>query len=599
MSSPGTARKPLGSRNSSRETIYSSNPSCLLHKRKPIVHPLAASIRVNTKNNNLQQRVLSAKLLKLKQIQNQLNDANHHLAELQQENRALKTLQARQEKALAKYEGTNAELPRLLQSYEEEVRILQSKNKTLRKGLKEAGEQLKAKDEEISNLREQLKHLTNLSKDRHLEEREKLAEQIDELKLKLHKSEEEITNLNRKSILDNKNYKYKINTEISKTKQYQKELQQAFNEIDKLNIMIEGNIKGQPNTVQGKKRFGNIQKRQSTSLVNLEKDTSASEIQSNRDDQPFDDAASIESKDDIKLEPLLNEANNTKPPSNVVSQQNGYLESPTEKIKARLSGKREDVEGSKIPTYTRFYSPEKAAKNENDLTRSNSNLGKLMLSEKDIELLSKTDNENVDITTISLKQLHFDRNRLNIIGENLKSSIRKGVQLKDKYALDENLEGYCSSVINSVHKCSDSLEKQLVTFEQSKAEMDKVLSDLDRVDQISQKLTSGSLQIVDKLEIPSKDVDIVNEILKDEYVFQKEVKKDRNVAKKYDFLIAATKEKHKDEKKSDVGQEDKRKLLETLRAIDDGEDVNFTENIDGNSVKKNNLMKELFGQASK
>jgi hypothetical protein len=48
------------------------------------------------------------------------------LQELFTENRLLKTLQKRQDLALSKYEGTNAALPQLIHSHNEEVRVLRA-----------------------------------------------------------------------------------------------------------------------------------------------------------------------------------------------------------------------------------------------------------------------------------------------------------------------------------------------------------------------------------------------------------------------------------------------------------------------------------------
>lgn len=61
--------------------MCSSNSSCFLQKRKQ-AHPLASSVRSSgiRSGGSVGQRVLSAKLLRLRTIQNQLNDANFHLA---------------------------------------------------------------------------------------------------------------------------------------------------------------------------------------------------------------------------------------------------------------------------------------------------------------------------------------------------------------------------------------------------------------------------------------------------------------------------------------------------------------------------------------
>lgn len=57
---------------------------------------------------------MSAKLLRVKQVQNQLNETQLQLNELINENRILRNMQKRQEGALKRYEGNHAELPQLI-----------------------------------------------------------------------------------------------------------------------------------------------------------------------------------------------------------------------------------------------------------------------------------------------------------------------------------------------------------------------------------------------------------------------------------------------------------------------------------------------------
>jgi hypothetical protein len=54
------------------------------------------------------------------------------LQELCTENRLLKTLQKRQDRALSKYESTKAAFPQLIHSHNEEVRVLRAKVKQVR-----------------------------------------------------------------------------------------------------------------------------------------------------------------------------------------------------------------------------------------------------------------------------------------------------------------------------------------------------------------------------------------------------------------------------------------------------------------------------------
>lgn len=138
-----------------------------------------------------------------------------------------------------RYEGANAELPRLIQTHEEEIRFLTEKNKQLRKNVRELNEQLKHKSDELQSLQEQLKHYEKLDKDKHLLEREKLIEELEDVKRKLSKTDSEIVILNRKLALESKISKQRLNTEMAKHKQCQKDLAQALVDISKLTKMLE------------------------------------------------------------------------------------------------------------------------------------------------------------------------------------------------------------------------------------------------------------------------------------------------------------------------------------------------------------------------
>lgn len=68
------------------------------------------------------------------------------------ENRLLKALQKRQDSALKRYEGTNAELPRIINSHQEELKALQTKYKQLKFQHRQTCVLLKEKESEIYSL---------------------------------------------------------------------------------------------------------------------------------------------------------------------------------------------------------------------------------------------------------------------------------------------------------------------------------------------------------------------------------------------------------------------------------------------------------------
>lgn len=70
---------------------------------------------------------------------------------------------------MSKYESSNAELPQLLQSHAEEVRIWQAKYRGLHAQNRELAHKMKQKDGLLTQLADQNKHLAQLNVDRLVE----------------------------------------------------------------------------------------------------------------------------------------------------------------------------------------------------------------------------------------------------------------------------------------------------------------------------------------------------------------------------------------------------------------------------------------------
>lgn len=129
-----------------------------------------------------------------------------------------------------------------MESHQEEIRVLQSRNKTLRKTIKDLNEYIKTKDEEINTLRDQNKHFMCLIRNKNLEEREKLTKKVEEMEMLLKERDDTINQLNRKISIEQRNCKYKVNTETNKNRHLQKELQKALNHVDQLSSKSEVRI---------------------------------------------------------------------------------------------------------------------------------------------------------------------------------------------------------------------------------------------------------------------------------------------------------------------------------------------------------------------
>lgn len=78
------------------------------------------------------------------------------------------------------YEGKQAKLPQIIKSYEDDIRILQSRIHQMKISYKEMENRYKSQSTEFLVLQKQYKHLLNLSKNKELSKREKLFDQLEE-----------------------------------------------------------------------------------------------------------------------------------------------------------------------------------------------------------------------------------------------------------------------------------------------------------------------------------------------------------------------------------------------------------------------------------
>lgn len=136
--------------------------------------------------------------------------------ELTAENRLLKSVHKRQDSALSKYESSSAELPKLLHSHAEEVRVWQTRCRNLQRQNKELMGKIKKKDDIIFHITDQNKHLLQLNKDKNLEEREKLADRVKDLEQRLIDKDNDMKLLARRLQLESKAYRSNLNVEQQK-----------------------------------------------------------------------------------------------------------------------------------------------------------------------------------------------------------------------------------------------------------------------------------------------------------------------------------------------------------------------------------------------
>ncbi|KAL7287830.1 hypothetical protein TKK_0017902, partial [Trichogramma kaykai] len=185
------------------------------------------------------RRVCSAKMLRIKHLQNQLADARYHLNELSNENKLLRAIQKRQDSALKRYEGSNAELPRIINAHHEDFRVLQARHGKLRAQCKELQDRLKDKDSELLTLQAQNKKLQQLSKDRHLLERDKLQQLVADLRQRCDEQERLVQTLRRKLELETKYLRQQLHSEMAKHKEAAKQLAEARRKLESMDELLE------------------------------------------------------------------------------------------------------------------------------------------------------------------------------------------------------------------------------------------------------------------------------------------------------------------------------------------------------------------------
>lgn len=141
---------------------------------------------------------------------------NFLFKELTNENRLLQSLHKRQDSALSKYENSSAELPKLLHSHAEEIRMWQTRARAMQRQNKELHAKLKQKDTLLLTLSDQNKHLSALSREKNLEEREKLQDRVRDLESRLIEKDSDLKLLARRLQLEAKAHRSNLQIEQAK-----------------------------------------------------------------------------------------------------------------------------------------------------------------------------------------------------------------------------------------------------------------------------------------------------------------------------------------------------------------------------------------------
>ncbi|NXP04747.1 LCA5 protein, partial [Thinocorus orbignyianus] len=181
------------------------------------------------------KRVLSARLLKINELRNELTELHIKLDELQKENRALKRLQHRQEKALNKFEDTENEISQLLARHNNEIRILRERLRKSQERERASERRLKDSEEELYRTKTVLQKLKKLSADKHLAERDDLAKKLACAESRLEESEKRIKDLEKNLELSGSSFQRELHSKKKKMYEAQEEKRVLQEELNQLN----------------------------------------------------------------------------------------------------------------------------------------------------------------------------------------------------------------------------------------------------------------------------------------------------------------------------------------------------------------------------
>ncbi|NXH16141.1 LCA5 protein, partial [Bucco capensis] len=181
------------------------------------------------------KRVLSARLLKINELRNELTELHIKLDELQKENKALRRLQHRQEKALNKFEDTENEISQLLARHNNESRILRERLRKAQERERATERRLKEAEEELYRTKTVLQKLKKLSADKHLAERDELAKKLACAESRLEESEKRIKDLEKNLELSGSSFQRELHSKKKKIHEAQEENRVLQEELLQLN----------------------------------------------------------------------------------------------------------------------------------------------------------------------------------------------------------------------------------------------------------------------------------------------------------------------------------------------------------------------------
>ncbi|XP_072553179.1 lebercilin isoform X2 [Salminus brasiliensis] len=184
------------------------------------------------------KRLLSARLLKISELKNALSELRSHSDELQRENRLLRQLQLRHEKALQRYSDTESEISQLISRHNNETHTLRERLRRSQERERTAERSYREADAQLQRCRSQLQKLQQLADDQHLGERDELTRKLTHAQAKAQENERRVKELEKNIELSNGSFQRQLASERRKTHDAMQEVQALREEAERLSAKL-------------------------------------------------------------------------------------------------------------------------------------------------------------------------------------------------------------------------------------------------------------------------------------------------------------------------------------------------------------------------
>lgn len=138
------------------------------------------------------QRVLSAKKLKIDELRNQVEELHTALKDVKEENKLLKKMQHRQEKALHKFDDKESDLPQIMQRHNNEVRTLREQLRKTKDKYDKNDRYLRDAEDELDRVKNKLTKYKKLADEEQLQERDELTRKLKQMELDVEEKESRV-----------------------------------------------------------------------------------------------------------------------------------------------------------------------------------------------------------------------------------------------------------------------------------------------------------------------------------------------------------------------------------------------------------------------